>query len=116
MQQISDVLDPDLRKKLMYDDHKLNRSEIYFTVVQLLRIFEEWTAEPEDTIRTLRYHTIYELKSRMNPSQPDAQHIIETNWISLLTQAQTSKNKILGLIKRKRDEIESLRDGVRSAT
>lgn len=97
----------------MYDDHRLNRSEIYFTVVQLLRIFEEWTSEPEEAIRTLRYQTTYELKSRVKSRQPEAQRIIERNWTALLSQAQTSRNRILGLIKRKRDEIQSLRDGVR---
>lgn len=96
----------------MYDDHKLNRSETYFTVEQLLRIFEEWTSDPEEDIRTLLHQTAYEMKSRIQSREPEVQRIIDRNWKLLLSHAQNSRNEIVGLIERKRNEIQSLRDGV----
>lgn len=113
LQQISDVLNAKSRGRLMYDDHNLNRSETYFTVEQLLRIFEEWTSDPEDDIHTLLHQTAYEMKSRVKSREPEVQSIIESNWNELLSHAQASRNKIIVLIERKRNEIHSLRDGVR---
>lgn len=97
----------------MYDDHKLNRSETYFTVEQLLRIFEEWTSDPEEDIRMVLDQMTYEMKSRIMSREPEAQSIIENNWTRLLSHAKYSRKEIVGLIKRKRNEIQSLRDGVR---
>lgn len=89
----------------MYDDHKLNRSETYFTVEQLLRIFEEWTSDPEEDIRMLLDQTRYEMKSRIMSREPEAQRIIENNWTRLLSHAVYSRNEIVGLIERQRNEI-----------
>ena len=113
LKQISDVLNSELREKLMYDDHKLNRSKTYFTVEQLLRIFEEWTSDLEEDIHMLLDQTAYELKSRFRAREPEAQSIIQKNWTLLLAHARYSRNNIDDLIQRKRDEIQSLRDGVR---
>lgn len=96
----------------MYDDHKLDRSETYFTVEQLLRIFEEWTSNPEGDIHTLLDQTAYEMKSRIKSCEPEVQRIIESNWKVLILHARSSRNDIMGLIERKRNEIKSLRDGV----
>lgn len=97
----------------MYDDHRLKRSETYFIVEQLLRIFEEWTSDPEDDIRALMEQTKYEMKSRIKSRCPEAQRIIESNWEKLLLHSQASRKDIMSLVERKRKEIQSLRYGVR---
>lgn len=97
----------------MYDDHNLNRSETYFTIEQLLRIFAEWTSDPEEDIRMLLDKTAYEMKSRIKSTEAGAQKIIENNWNLLLAHVMDSRSEIMGLIERKRNGIRSLRDGVR---
>lgn len=108
--QISDIVDAKLRGKLMYDDHKLTASEGYFVANQVLRVFEEWVGDLEPDLQRLRS----EIAKRTHPAvEPEASHIIESNWVTLLKKAETSCIELQLLIRRKRDEIQSLRDGVR---
>lgn len=117
------MLHPKSREKLMYDDHKLERSEMYFTVLQLLRTFEEWVAELVPRIELSRDHAQHDL----NPFRQDearlckveeiehrneARAIIDANWSMLLSQAQRSQDDILKRVERIKQEVSSLRDGV----
>lgn len=93
----------------MYDDHKLTASETYFLVNQLLRVFEEWINNLESDLQRLRQ----EIAEKMSPVVGhDPRRIIESNWAMLLKKASTSCSELKTRTKRKRDEIESLRDGV----
>ena len=42
---MEDVLDPEARRKIMFDDSTLELSEFYFTLLQTLRIASEWINE-----------------------------------------------------------------------
>lgn len=112
--QMSDVLDAEERKKLMYDDHKLTRSEMYFTVGQLLRTFENWVQELEPAMDILRLSSESQLKMslKFETTEPQAYSILEKNWEKLLGHTHDCSKEIEELVKRKADEIESLRDGV----
>lgn len=93
----------------MYDDHKLTASEGYFVANQILRVFEEWVGDLEPDLQRLRS----EVAERTPPeADPETSHIIESNWVTLLKKAETSCSELQLLIRRKRDEIQSLRDGV----
>lgn len=95
----------------MYDDDKLNTSETYFTVLQLLRVFKNWTSEPEEDIRKLiqQFHSEMD---KVDTQAHEAQHIIETNWAKTLSHVRTLTKDIADRIERKINEVESLRDGV----
>lgn len=110
-QKISDVLDTKSRGKLMYDDDKLNTSETYFTVLQLLRVFKNWTCEPENDIRKLIQQFNFEM-DKVDTEAHEAQDIIETNWAEVLSHVRSLTKEIADRIERKINEVQSLRDGV----
>lgn len=95
----------------MYDDDKLNMSETYFTVLQLLRVFKNWTSEPEDNISKLIQQFNSEM-DKVDTQAQEAQHIIETNWAKILSHVRTLAKDIVDRIERKINEVQSLRDGV----
>lgn len=115
--QISDILGAEQRKKLMYDDHNLSRSEMYFTADQLLRIFPEWVNElgPDLGCESLHEQISSQIVAAglsLEANEPQAYRVLEDNWKLLLRHAEASRKDILKLVERKRDEIQSLRDGV----
>lgn len=95
----------------MYDDDKLSTSETYFTVLQLLRVFKDWTCEPEDDIRKLIQQFNFEM-DKVDTEALGAQHIIETNWAKVLSHVRSLTKDIADRIDRKINEVQSLRDGV----
>lgn len=117
--QIHNVLDREERKKLMYDDHKLSRSEKYFVVGQLLRCFEAWVKRPVKDLEDMRESMTDHMSRsgiRFAYHQHRAYSILEENWDLLLDHAQKSSKDILNLIERKQGEVQSLRDGVSSCS
>lgn len=94
----------------MYDDHKLTRSKDYFIVSQILRIFEDWINDSKTNLEQLRKLQMDWKSYDLLPLE--AQSIIDSNWDILLLHATASCENIKNLIQRKRNEIQSLRDGV----
>jgi hypothetical protein len=110
---MTDILNEEPRKKLMYDDNKHRRSENYFVVLQLLRVFRDtvigipqelqelsnkWKPQPEEYVQT---------KDTAN-----AELVIEENWNILLSHANKLTDELQGRIERATQEVTSLRDGV----
>lgn len=98
----------------MYDDHKLKRSEMYFTVLQLLRIFEDWASDLVEDVEALIPPVREKMRQRLvaHESEAEAHAIIEDNWKLLIAHAQDSKTDVVGQIERRKQEVSSLRDGV----
>lgn len=98
----------------MYDDDKLNTSETYFTVLQLLRVFGEWVLEPKEDIRKIATQVRLEMEQRVRSRAPESQRIIMENWATIQLHAETLTADIVSRIERKMEEVQSLRDGVSS--
>jgi hypothetical protein len=99
----------------MYDDHKLRRSESYFMVIQLLRVFRDWVNTAHPGLRELSDEWENCIKAQDYTRSDDyqnAQNIIVKNWETLLSYSQDLTDQLLSHIDRTTEEVISLRDGV----
>lgn len=99
----------------MYDGPELQRSEGYFSLLQLLRLFRN---NIEDSLKDL-IHFRAEVRG-MNggpwlPGSRDNQYIAH-NWEAVLKHKRRRCEELQDRIDRKIREIESLRDGVGTGT
>jgi hypothetical protein len=106
-------LRPEEIRKWMFDDH-FERSELYFTILQVLRVFGEY-------IRTLSLdlHYLDEVFSPNGPSdfplkdmRPDELRVMRENWKTVMEAHQKAEKRLLGRLSDKTEEVKSLRDGV----
>jgi hypothetical protein len=102
----------------MYDDASLRRSEYYFAVLQLLRIFSEWIRQSMDDMDKM----ISEIDAEMVPwliGEPDdsvlrmSTAVLKSNWTEVGQMQKRLGQALLERIQKKQDEVKSLRDGVR---
>jgi hypothetical protein len=102
----------------MYDDNKLHRSEFYFSLLQLLRIFSGLINQSMADLKSLAAKSnviIGGLRSRRSGHFPElagAAVALENNWDMLVARQAGFGGALLGRIERRLEEIESLRDGV----
>lgn len=107
---------------LMFDD-SFQLSEQYFTVLQLLRIFQRWIEEAEEAMADLRgnltgqYENWIDLR-RLNAPEDEIEWPLDmptmnANWDKVETFFHGRVNSLKLRIERKKDEVESLRSGVR---
>jgi hypothetical protein len=99
-------------KKWMFDDD-FERSKLYFTILQILRIFGEY-------IRTMSadLHQLDDLF--VSPPQgfplqlmePDELRVMRTNWEVVLKFQKAAEERLLSRVSDKTEEVKSLRDGV----
>jgi hypothetical protein len=106
-------------------DESLNRSRLYFVVLQTLRIMGEWIGETlkdveQQKTRWMKYrqirkdHNVNGKSKFVIPDQDFAldENIIGANWEVLLSFQQNQENLLLDRLGRKTEEVKSLRDGV----
>jgi len=117
---MSQIADEETRKKLMYDSSRLQRSDLYFEMLQILRIFSGSIAQSITDLERLAGHVRYcqecglwkfpweELKEQ------DAVKVINFNWNKVVSMQKKAASAALHQIERKNEEIKSLRDGVSS--
>ena len=105
----------------MYDDASLRRSEYYFTVLQLLRIFSEWIRQTLDDMDDM----IRQFDDEMVPwlvARPDdhttsmSVKVSISNWANVSALQKRIGQDLLERIEKKKEEIKSLRDGVRRSS
>ncbi|KAI0849836.1 hypothetical protein F5Y00DRAFT_261283 [Daldinia vernicosa] len=117
---VRDVTEPESREPLMYDDDKLQRSELYFSVLQLLRIF---SADIKDNISQLKkakdgaqkefdiivgdYTNIKDLDSTVP--------FLQEKWKSLDEKLESIENDLIRRVDRQIEDVKSLRDGLFNA-
>jgi hypothetical protein len=91
----------------MFDD-SFTRSEVYFTTLQLLRIFGKWI---RDTGRDLRNTADFD---NDEAKWVGVEHlkVLNDNWKAILEHYDKEAESLLQRIADKTAEVESLRDGV----
>lgn len=105
--QVHDLINPNSRDNLMYDDRELQRSERYFSILQLLRLFrDDIEISAQDLV-----HFRNELRSHFPFSTHESKEVGH-NWKVVLKRKKERYDDLLKRIERKTREIESLRDGV----
>ncbi|KAK3332624.1 hypothetical protein B0T19DRAFT_108016 [Cercophora scortea] len=109
------------RLKLMYDDAALGRSENYFLILQLLRIFANWvqdTLEGFKELESICIRTISDeaaFRDRRGRQKTAAMVIIKANWKAVRFHQELCGSRLLNRISRKTEEMTSLRDGLFNA-
>lgn len=106
-------------------DSTFERSKLYFTVLQTLRIFTEWIQESEREVQQLKRDFDLNIQSHTSrhgstasscvSSPPDNfMNEIDEAWDELVNMHGSSSKYLLDRIEKKEVEIKSFRDGVRS--
>ncbi|KAK3682827.1 hypothetical protein B0T22DRAFT_295141 [Podospora appendiculata] len=109
------------RLKLMYDDATLGRSENYFLILQLLRIFANWvqdTLEGFKELESICIRTISDeaaFRDRWRKPKTAGMVIIKANWKAVRLHQDLCGSRLLNRISRKTEEMTSLRDGLFNA-
>lgn len=107
----------------MYDSREFQLSEFYFAILQILRIASEWIQESMNDLRRLvdgieNEHFSIERKHKITflPDTPETQRsavkVFKRNWESVISHQERIGVDLLDRISKKREEVESLRDGV----
>jgi len=98
----------------MFDDNNFARSKLYFGSLQLLRVFSDWIEESQADFQQLFKDVFNQLNWEY---KREKEHKIDTGAIIVALEKTADEHKILfkallDRIKKKQNEIESLRDGV----
>ncbi|KAK5998073.1 hypothetical protein PT974_00445 [Cladobotryum mycophilum] len=118
--KLRDLGHDEFRKRLMFDTNELERSELYFTVLQILRIFSESIRAAPDYLTTLSTHVRSPVLNdcwfeKDSPRTPDVHRVLNYNWQIVLSKQESAAKRLLERIERKTDEVKSLRDGLFNA-
>lgn len=110
--QLSQTMNPTQVSEWMFD-LDFNRSSLYFTLLQVLRIFGEYISTVSEDLKSLKSLFLDSANGLpFNDPRPDEMSDIESNW-KLVTQLQEDAEKrLLSRILAKTEEVKSLRDGV----
>ncbi|KAF2461675.1 hypothetical protein BDY21DRAFT_92628 [Lineolata rhizophorae] len=116
MSTVTAILDPVKRHALMFDDGTFSRSELYFVVLQLLLVFADHVEQTVEDVRDARRQCMWLLQRRFpRPEEAQIRALIriEERWRRLLDEQEERAESLAQRLHRKRQEIESLRHGVR---
>ncbi|KAK3381920.1 hypothetical protein B0H63DRAFT_476879 [Podospora didyma] len=123
--QIEDIADAKYRRSLMYDTLDLERSDFYFGILQILRIFWESINETTTHLEELaRIANVSEegmiewvdFVDEDNASYRAAvEETLRFNWAKVLTLQRNAADLFLARISAKTEDIKSLRDGLFNA-
>jgi hypothetical protein len=102
-------------------DRSFERSSTYFTVLQLLRIFNEAIQETADPMKEIvsQWHNEQTFTKSVHGDDwnhrfsVDTQTILRKNWEIVLSHHQKALQVLVDRIDKKNEELKSLRDGVR---
>jgi hypothetical protein len=100
----------------MFDD-EFKRSELYFRALQLLRVCSDWIEETVEDLKSSHMSCIEELETMVDYTdgyglRDEDIKLLGSTWQRLRNKENNDYNNLLQRIKRKRKEVESLRDGV----
>jgi hypothetical protein len=103
----------------MFDDNNFARSKLYFGSLQLLRIFSDWIEESQSDFQQLfeDYVNLLTYGDRKDKREEEEKMKIDKAALISALEKTADNPKILfkaflDRIKKKQNEIESLRDGV----
>jgi hypothetical protein len=103
-------------------DSSLDRSRLYFIVLQLLRIMRDWILESlgdvkvlEQNWKAMRQRRSDEIEQTTSPDGLDkCESGIDRNWKILIKHLEHRGGMLLHRIDQQTSQIISLRDGVRA--
>jgi len=95
----------------MFDDKSFSRSKLYFNVQQLCRVFGGCI---QGTIEGLHNHHDAFMKQSYLWIKPRVKSELSTNWTKMIADRELKLRPLMERVNRKREEVESLRDGVRA--
>jgi hypothetical protein len=106
---------------MMFDNDPFATSELYFTILQLLRIASDWIGEGINDLESLAkisqwYFEFFGTPRRSGGSQDpvtlNVWKVLERNWKHVISYQKSLAKPLLERIGRKTEEVKSLRDGV----
>lgn len=98
--------------KLMFGD-SYQRSRLYFTVLETLRVSRGWIEDTVDDWASLRDQWAREVRPSEIFDEADWR-AVEAGWDSVTVALQAKAKLLEDRIDRKSEEVKSLRDGVRT--
>ncbi|KAK5652329.1 hypothetical protein OQA88_10679 [Cercophora sp. LCS_1] len=111
---LQDTLDEDKWSSLMFDD-SFQRSKVYSTVLETLRVSGDWVRDFLKTWESLREQWETNVKPDRIFDKKDSA-AIEKNWAVVDRMMRARAEVLLTRITSKAEEVKSLRDGVFNAT
>lgn len=107
----------------MMFDSSFERSRLYFTVLQTLRIISEWVHESERELQQLKrdfyanFQSSIARRGSIGSNGSDAPptafiNEIDKAWEELIAMHSSSSQSLLNRIEKKEEDIKSFRDGV----
>jgi hypothetical protein len=100
--ELNKIIDSKQRAKLMFDLN-FERSRLYFTILQVLRIFEECIQTGSADIRAL---------DSLFLRHSDKILALDSNWNFITKQQKNAEERLLRRLSDKREEVKNLRDVV----
>jgi hypothetical protein len=120
LDQIDDCLRLELKKDLTSDeikkwmfDNNFERSKLYFTILQILRIFGEYIRTMAADLHHL--DNLFMAGNRgfpLNKMGQDELHVMRSNWELVFKAQKAAEKRLLDRLSDKTEEVKSLRDGV----
>lgn len=110
--QLNQTLNPTKVSEWMFDTD-FKRSKLYFTLLQVLRIFGEYISPVSEDIKSLSSFFLDPANGLpFYDPRPDEESIIESNWKLVIQLQKDAEERLLRRILDKTEEVKSLRDGV----
>jgi hypothetical protein len=113
--RLKHTLDPEEINMWMFDKTEFERSKLYVTILQILRIFGECIRTVSDDLRTLDRLFLKDDHFPMPDMSSDELRIMRSNWESVKEFQKQAEEILLERISQKTEEVKSLRDGVLSS-
>ncbi|KAI1799094.1 hypothetical protein F4811DRAFT_128712 [Daldinia bambusicola] len=124
--KIDELFDPNRDGATSMFDSTFDRSRLYFTVLQTLRIFSEWIQESERELQQLKqdFDTNIQFSmarrgsigSRDSSETPNSfMENIDETWGKVIAIHRASSKSLIDRMEKKEEEIKSFRDGLFSA-
>ncbi|GAW23843.1 hypothetical protein ANO14919_134200 [Xylariales sp. No.14919] len=112
---LGQTLNPREMDKWMFDDN-FERSRLYFTVLQILRIFGDCIRTVSDDLRDLDGLFLRDPDFPMRHMRRGELHALRSNWESVRDAHRKAEQGLLDRILYKTEEVKSLRDGLFNTT
>lgn len=109
--QLSQTMNTDEISKWMFDGN-FERSRIYFTILQILRVFGECIRTVSEDLRTLDDLFYKPHKGFPQNFVDDELLVLRSNWESIIKHQKVVEERLFGRVLNKTEEVKSLRDGV----
>jgi hypothetical protein len=110
---VTNLLDEKAGYELMFDDDNFPRSKLYFTLLQLCRMFQICVDKTLEGFKESRkgFFEVWDDRREETDIKDDLS-ILEEHWDKAMSNPMKKLVSISLRIKTKQEEVESLRDGV----